>query len=80
MTADRQTPWPPSMVSARTWERIYGPLDLALTTVPEAERRTHRCDESCACPADGLPMIYAPSIGQHACQNPDCEYAHPEGG
>lgn len=36
--------------------------------------------EDRACPACGLPMWYAPSTGQHACQDPDCEYAHPEGG
>jgi hypothetical protein len=47
--------------------------------VPEAERRRHRCCERCVCPADGKPMHYAPSTGQHACQDPDCEYAHPKG-
>lgn len=44
------------------------------------ERRIHRCDERCLCPADGLPMWYAPSTGQHACQDPDCAHAHPGGG
>jgi hypothetical protein len=41
-----------------------------------AER--HRCDEGCVCPADGLPMVYAPAHGLHACQDPDCDYAHPK--
>lgn len=61
----------------RSWrDIIYGPLDPAPLPVPEAERRSHCCDERCACPADGLPMHYAPSTGQHACQDPDCEHAH----
>jgi hypothetical protein len=34
-------------------------------------------DEACACPADGLPMVYAPAHGLHACQDPGCEHAHP---
>jgi hypothetical protein len=42
------------------------------------DRHTHRCDERCTCPADGQPMFYAPSTGQHACQDPDCEHAHPQ--
>lgn len=76
---DWQASWAPEMVSTRTWESIYGPLDLAPRLIPESKRRTHRCDESCACPADGLPMFYAPSTGQHACQDPDCRHAHPDG-
>ena len=44
------------------------------------ERKTHRCDERCVCPIDGLPMRYAPSTEQHACQDPDCENAHPAPG
>ena len=39
--------------------------------------RTHRCDERCVCPLDGKPTWYAPSTGQHACQDPECENAHP---
>jgi hypothetical protein len=38
--------------------------------------RLHRCDDRCVCPTDGLPLIYARSAGQHACQLADCEYAH----
>jgi hypothetical protein len=70
--------WAPSMISTRAWESIYGPLDSAPLLVPEAERRHHHCGERCTCPADGLPMWYAPSTGRHACQDPDCEHAHPE--
>lgn len=69
----------PSVVSTRTWEGIYGPLDPAPPRVPESKRRMHRCDERCTCPADGRPMFYAPSTGQHACQNPNCAYAHLDG-
>jgi hypothetical protein len=72
--------WTPSIVSVCTWESIYGPLDPAPPVVPEPKRRAHRCDERCACPADGKSMYYAPSTGQHACQDPDCEYAHPNDG
>jgi hypothetical protein len=62
-----------------TWEDLHGPLDPAPPPTPEPERRTHRCGERCTCPAGGKPMYYAPSTGQHACQDPDCEYAHPDG-
>lgn len=53
-------------------------LGAVAAHVPGPERRAHRCDESCTCPGDGLPMFYAPSTGRHACQDPDCAYAHPE--
>lgn len=36
---------------------------------------THRCDEHCTCPIHGTPWLYAPASNEHACQNPDCEYA-----
>lgn len=72
-------PYVPSMISTRTWESIYGPLDLAPPRVPESQRGTHHCDERCTCPADGRPMFYAPSTGEHACQDPDCAYARPDG-
>ncbi len=36
----------------------------------------HRCDDSCVCPADGEPLIWAPSHGIHACSRPACKYAH----
>lgn len=29
--------------------------------------------------ADLPPVRYAPSTGRHACQDPDCEHAHPDG-
>ena len=61
----------------RSWDAIYGPLNPAPPVVPEPQRHHHRCDERCLCPADGLPMWYAPSSGQHACQDPDCVYARP---
>jgi len=80
MTEGWQASWALSMALTRTWEGIYGPLELASRLIPEPGRRAHRCDERCTCPADGLPMFYAPLTGQHACQNPDCGYAHPEGG
>jgi len=37
---------------------------------------SHRCDDRCVCPADGLPLLYGRSADQHACQLPDCENAH----
>jgi hypothetical protein len=41
-----------------------------------AKRVTHRCDDECACPEDGKPMVYAPASGEHACLDPECRYAH----
>lgn len=46
------------------------------TILPVAERRAHRCDERCTCPVDGKPMLYWPAGGEHACQDPECRYAH----
>jgi hypothetical protein len=39
-----------------------------------AASRPHRCDERCVCPTDGKPLYYAPASGQHACQDPECQY------
>lgn len=36
----------------------------------------HHCDERCACPRHGTPLIYWPAGNDHACQDPACEYAH----
>jgi hypothetical protein len=36
----------------------------------------HRCDERCTCPVHGTPMYFAPSTGEHACQDVDCKYGH----
>lgn len=49
-------------------------VDPAHRPIPDA--RLHRCDDSCVCPLDGLPLIYAPGADQHACQLADCENAH----
>lgn len=46
------------------------------TVLPPAKRHSHRCDERCACPVDGKPMLYWPAGGEHACQDPECRYAH----
>jgi hypothetical protein len=32
----------------------------------------HRCDETCVCPIHGTPLIYAPLIDDHACQDARC--------
>lgn len=58
---------------------IAGSLPGCRSGFAESERRAHRCDERCACPGDGLPLFYAPSTGRHACQDPCCEHAHPDG-
>jgi hypothetical protein len=39
-------------------------------------RFPHRCDERCACPVHGTPLIWWPAGKEHACQDRDCEYAH----
>lgn len=44
--------------------------------MPHIPGMAHRCDDRCVCPADGLPLLYAPRADQHACQLPDCEHAH----
>ena len=64
-----------------TDDSAYGPPDPRLR---KFNRPTgvaapgHRCDDDCVCPADGLQMLYSPTLGLHACQDPDCEHAHPE--
>jgi hypothetical protein len=32
----------------------------------------HRCNERCVCPIHGTPLIYAPTLDDHACQDGDC--------
>jgi len=41
-----------------------------------AMNRIHRCDESCACPVHGTPLIYWPADDDHACQDVTCEHGH----
>ena len=36
----------------------------------------HRCDGRCVCPEHGTPLFYWPNGDDHACQDPECEYAH----
>ena len=50
--------------------RALGPVSTT------SDVRLHRCDDRCVCPIDGLPLLYARSIDQHACQLPDCVNAH----
>jgi hypothetical protein len=38
--------------------------------------RPHKCDESCRCPEDGLPLLWNRATDTHACQDPQCRYAH----
>lgn len=57
---------------------VFGEFDPTPPRIAEPERRRHRCDERCTCPADGKPMFYAPSQAVHACVDPDCRYARPE--
>lgn len=38
--------------------------------------KPHYCDERCACPVHGTPLIYSPAAGDHACQDITCEYGH----
>lgn len=37
---------------------------------------THRCDQSCRCPVHETPLLYNEAKQQHACQDPQCEFAH----
>lgn len=75
------TPYPAGQTAG---ERMAAMVKAAgFGPVPERvevtyERAAHRCDERCVCRADGKPMYYAPSTGQHACQDPNCRYAHPD--
>lgn len=32
----------------------------------------HHCDETCVCPIHDTPLIYAPRLDDHACQDPGC--------
>ena len=36
----------------------------------------HFCDDACVCPVHSRPLLYWPSGDEHACQDPDCRYAH----
>lgn len=36
----------------------------------------HACDETCVCPIHETPLIYAPSIDDHACQDIECVFGH----
>ena len=36
----------------------------------------HTCDETCVCPLHRTPLIYAPSIDDHACQTSACIFGH----
>lgn len=36
----------------------------------------HQCDERCACPEHGTPLIYSPATDDHACQDVECRYGH----
>lgn len=42
--------------------------------MPELER--HRCDERCVCPDHHTQLWWGASQSLHACQDPDCRYAH----
>ena len=56
---------------------------LAQQTPPQMagdDRRTHRCDEACVCPADGKPMHYSPATSWHACVDGGCAHAKPKEG
>jgi hypothetical protein len=44
--------------------------------VKAAVRRTRRCGDACWCPVHGTPLYYWPAGGLHACQDPNCRYAH----
>lgn len=42
-----------------------------------AQDQAHRCDQACVCPTHpDLPLLYAALVREHACQDPDCEFAH----
>lgn len=38
--------------------------------------RQHICDDQCASPVHGTPLIYSPARDDHACQDITCEYGH----
>jgi len=37
---------------------------------------SHQCDYVCVCPVHETPLLYCPSTGEHACQDPRCVHAH----
>lgn len=38
---------------------------------------THKCDQTCVCPDHpALPLLYAPLVGEHACQLEPCRFGH----
>lgn len=41
-----------------------------------SKRPLHECDEHCACPVHGTPMIYWPAGDDHACQDVTCKHGH----
>lgn len=36
----------------------------------------HQCDDRCICPIHHTPMLYSRAQNEHACQDPNCQYAH----
>lgn len=36
----------------------------------------HRCDATCVCPIHQSPLLYAPAIDDHACQEATCVLAN----
>jgi hypothetical protein len=41
-----------------------------------ASGQMHLCDDRCICPVHDTPMWYSRSCDDHACQDPDCVFAH----
>lgn len=41
-------------------------------------REQHHCDDRCVCLCHDppLPLLYSRHFGTHACQDPECEFAH----
>jgi hypothetical protein len=37
--------------------------------------RSHCCDQSCVCPSCEKPLFYSAAFNQHACSDPNCEFA-----
>src|ERR1044071_7359344 len=64
-------------ISDVEWNRIrslQAIVSNAITYPPD----NHACSPSCVCPDHpDLPLLYgAKPIPEHACQRPDCRYAH----
>ena len=38
--------------------------------------KSHVCDETCICPFHELPLMYAPSVDDHACPIITCAFGH----